>query len=387
MKKILEIFGNDASNTELDKLVYSYDASTIKGAADLIVWPSSILQIRKLISLANRSDFNIVVRGAGTGLVGGAVPNHSIVMDISKMNKILEFNNDEKTVIVEPGVILSELNIALKRFGLFFPVVPSSHTSCTIGGMIATNAVGNRALKYGRTSDWVRSLEVVDGTGKHIPIKDPEKICGTEGTIAVVVKAELKLAPLIKNTSMEILKFDQISELITKVEELKSFPSVLALEFVSKTASLICDEDDKHTLFVEFEGESGNITDPDEIQRIWSFRESFGQILASKGYCITEDPIIPFEKMNRFLDWLRKNKIPAFGHIGVGIIHPRFKHHSEHLIKNMFDLVLKLGGSVTGEHGIGLSKKEYVSVSKKQEIATLKQKYDPKNILNRGKII
>ncbi|MEA3431026.1 MAG: FAD-binding oxidoreductase [Nanoarchaeota archaeon] len=388
IKKIRDIFQNDVSDSEEDKLVYSYDASNIhQGEADLIVWPKSVLQIRKLISLANRSHFDIVLRGAGTGLVGGTIPQKSVVVDLSKMNKILKFDPERKIIIVEPGVILNDLNNAIKKFNLFFPVIPSSHKVCTIGGMIATNAAGNRALKFGRCANWIKSIIIVDGTGKHIPVKDVVRFAGTEGTVAVIVQAELKLIPIIEKTTMDVFKFKDISDLMAKIKELKSNPSLLSLEFIDKTASRLSDVEEFYRLFAEYSDFSGSIEEKEEIEKIWNYRESFGQILASKGYVLTEDPQIPEDKLPIFIDWLRKNNIPSFGHIGIGIIHPRFKHHSEKLIKEMFNLVLKLGGNISGEHGIGLAKKVFVSKEFKQRIIELKRKYDPKDILNRGKII
>lgn len=384
MKKIFDIF--EASDSADDRLVYAYDSSGVKGDAQLVVWSRDVLDIRKLISLANRLNFHIVPRGAGTGLVAGAVPQEAVVLDLSRMNKIIKFNFDESIVVVEPGVILNDLNNILQKHGLFFPVIPSSHKVCTIGGMIATNAAGNRALRYGRTSDWIKSIEIVDGTGKHIPIKDPDKFIGTEGTAAIIVNAELKLAPLIVHTTLDKFLFDDITDLMEKVQSLLKNSALISLEFTNKVAAKIAETDFKYFLFAEYEDDSGKINNPEEIQAVWQFRESFGQILASSGYVITEDPKIPLDKMSEFLAWLSNNKIPAFGHIGAGIIHPRFKENS-HLIKEMFEFVDKIGGEVTGEHGIGLLKKEFASREFKQKIVDLKKKYDPKDILNRGKVI
>lgn len=388
-KKIFEIFGSDASDSEEDRLVYSNDASSVKkGNANMVVWPTSIIQIRKLVSLANRSHFDIVPRGSGTSLVGGAVPNNSIVLDLSKMNKILNFDPENRTIVVEPGVVLDDLNSALKKYKLFFPIIPSSHKVCTIGGMLATNAVGKRGLKYGKSKDWVKLIEIVDGTGKQIPVKMVEDFIGTEGTVCIIVKAELKLAPLIEKTSMTVFKFDDISDLVEKIESLKHNKNVLSIEFINKTAAIIAEEDEKFHLFVEYENEGyGEITNQDEIDKIWKFRDGFGQIIASKGYTVTEDPKIIDEKLPKFLNWLSINKIPAFGHIGVGIIHPRFKKNSNNLIKDMFEFVLKNGCETTGEHGIGLLKREFISKEFKQKIIDLKRRYDPKDILNRGKVI
>jgi len=388
-RQIFEIFGSDASDKIEDLLVYSYDASNEKkGKALMVVWPTSVLQIRKLILLANRSHFDIVPRGAGTGLAGAVIPDNSVVLDLSKMNRILKFDKDSATVTVEPGVILNDLNKALSKFGLFFPVIPSSYKSCTIGGMISTDAIGNRAIKYGRCSDWIKMMEIVDGTGKQIPIKDVKKFSGTEGTVGIVVKAELKLAPLIDYTTMDYHEFDNISDMIDSMLTILENPSLIALEYVDKLSSQIAELDQhKYMLFAEYSDDSGEINDKKQIEELWTFRESFGQILSSKGYVISEDPKIPLDKLKSFLIWLNNHNIPSFGHIGVGLIHPRFKSNSQDLIKSMFEYVIELGGEISGEHGIGISKKEYVSNELKQKILSLKRIYDPKDMLNRGKII
>ena len=160
----------------------------------------------------------------------------------------------------------------------------------------------------------------------------------------------------------------------------------MSIEFINKRASELAKLGDKNKLMIEFEDDSGEIKDPKEIEKRWQEREGMGPILTSAGYVVMEDPRIPKERMAEYLKWLEKRNIPAFGHVAFGIVHPRFQRGSE-LIKELFEKVQEMGGTVSGEHGIGLTKKKYLDQETREQIEKLKKKYDPKNILNRGKVI
>jgi glycolate oxidase len=388
MKLLIEIFGEgNVADDKESKLVYASDASQAEGKAKAVVWPSNVEQIRKLLRFASRTNTNIVPRGAGTGLSGAVVPQNSIVVDFSKMNKILQINNKENYCIVEPGIVLDDLNKALQP-DLFFPVVPSSHSVCQIGGMISTNAAGVRAIKYGHMLDWILELEVIDGTGKLIRIKDNfEQFCGTEGCVGIITKAKLKLTEPIGDTTLTLYKFDSVDDLIETLNTIKEDKSVIAIEYISRIAATVMGVDRKHYLLVEFESDKGEISNKEELKKMWELRDGVAPVLASKGYILMEDPKIPLENMSKFLRWLEANKIPGFGHVGIGILHPRFKPEQKDRIREMFKLVQKLDGNVSGEHGFGLNKKEYVPEKFADKLRALKKKYDPENILNRGKLI
>lgn len=387
--RIFDIFGEEnVADDKESKLVYASDASQAEGKAKAVVWPSTAEQIRKLLRFASRTDTNVVPRGAGTGLSGAVVPQNSIVADFSKMNKILEINRKGKYCIVEPGVVLDDLNKALQP-DLFFPVIPSSHSVCQIGGMISTNAAGIRAIKYGHMLDWILELEIIDGTGKLIKIKDNlGQFCGTEGCAGIITKAKLKLTePIRSDTTLTLYKFDSIDDLIDLLSIVKENKSVIAVEYISRIAAVMVGIERKHSLLVEFESGEGEISDEEKLKKMWELREGVAPVLASKGYIFMEDPKIPLEGMSKFLRWLEAQHIPSFGHIGIGILHPRFKPEQKDKIKEMFRLVKKLGGSVSGEHGFGLNKKDYVAKEFADKLKELKKKYDPENILNRGKLI
>lgn len=371
-----------------DKEVYAADASQVEGKATVIVLPNSIEQVHKVVRYAIRTNANIVVRGAGTGLAGGSVPQNSIVLDLSKLNRITKINFKNKTAIVEAGVILDDLNYKLEG-ELSFPIRPSSHAVCTIGGMIATDAAGNNAIKFGKTSKWVEELDIIDGTGKMFKIKGDElnKFCGKEGTTGIIVKAKLRLTKPIKYRSLDYHKVGDAKKLMKAVKRYKENPKVIGIEFLNSVSAVIAGLEKKNHLFVEFASEEGSIKDPEEIDKIWSLRDGMGPICSADGRIIMEDPKIPDEKITEFIEWTEKNELPCFGHIGLGIFHPRFKTNQEKLIKEMFKFVKEIGGDVSGEHGIGLNKKEYASKEIVEEVKALKKVYDPDNILNRGKII
>jgi glycolate oxidase len=375
--------GEEKVSEEIATLVaYSTDASQIKGKTDIVLFPTNAKEVNNIILFARRNKFKITTRGAGTGLAGGAVPQNTIVMDLSRLNNIIEINESRSYAIVEPGVILEDLNVSLKE--MHFPVIPSSHKICTIGGMVATNAVGLRGIQFKRTSDWVEEVEFVDGTGKLQRTKDIDVVAGKEGTTGIITKLTLKLTPKIEKTSLTILESNDINKLLDEANHFLINPKVIGLEILDVISSRLLKFGNGHHLIIEFDGEEGDIKDPKRIEEIWSRRKDVLAVLTANGYPIIEDPVVPMHNMKIFLDWLVANKVPFFGHLGSEIIHPHFDN--EERIKEMYLLVKKLKGEISGEHGIGISKKEYISPEFAEEITKLKEKYNPDDTLNPGVI-
>lgn len=370
----------NVSQKDADRVAYSSDASRIRGKADTIVWPKTLEDIRHTIAYAKRHKLNLVPRGAGTGLAGGAVPQDSVVMDLCKMNRCT-VQGDK--AVVEPGVVLDDLNSASE---FVLPVEPGSHAVCTIGGMIAANAAGMRAFRYGKMIDWIEELLVIDGTGKMLKIKGDKikNFCGLEGITGIIARAKLKLTKLPKQRSISIFSFETITPLVERFNELRK-ENVLALEYVDEFCSELIGLGDANHLIVEYEGDEGNVKG-EEMQDVWKMREGLYPAVASKGYSVVEDPQVPLKSIANLLYWLQKNNIPTFGHIGIGVIHPHFKKESR-LVEEMFVVVKKLKGRVSGEHGIGLLKKDYLDEEEVENIRKIKEVYDPNNILNGGKII
>lgn len=367
----------------IDLIAYSTDASMIPGNATGVLFPKSAEEISRIIKSGN----NFVVRGGGTGLVGGAVPLNSVVVDISKMNKILNLDRGKRIVEVEAGIILDELNNYLDHNGLEFPVKPSSHEVCTIGGMIATNAVGNRAMKYGRTNEWVEEIEVVTGKGEIMSIKKTnlQDFAGMEGITGAIVKAKLKLIEK-KQRTASLFSIDSIEEIIKSVMKLKMMNDVCSIELLDKMVSSFLGMQNKYHLIVEFESEQGKLKGQDYLS-IMELRDRVYPSLARLGYTRIEDPKILIHKFQELAEFLESGKVPFFGHIGSGIIHPVFMAGEDDRVKVMLKYVKSIHGNITGEHGIGIRKKEFLEPMERKLIERVKRRYDPLCKINCGKVI
>lgn len=373
----------NSKKEDIEKEIYNSDASMIIGEVDKVIFPKNVDEILNIVRL----NSNIVVRGGGSGLAGGAVPQKSVVIDLSKMNKILKIDKDKKIAEVEAGIILDDLNNELRKYNLEFPVNPSSHSVATIGGMIAANAVGSRAIKYGRTSDWIQSLEIIDGKAEKRELRklDLMDVAGMEGITAIITKATLKLSP-IKNRTANFVEAENIEEVMLAVDKIKREKEISMIEFLDKETSTLLGFPDKYHLIIEYENNKGMIYDK-EYEKLMETRDKTYPVLAEKGYVIIEDPKLLSSKLSEFISWLEENNIPVFGHLGVGILHPCFKEGEEGKIDEMMKIVKKMKGEITGEHGIGLKKKKYLEGQDKKLKEILKKRYDPNNKLNRGKVL
>jgi len=370
------------TNTRLNK-AYETDASEIKGNSTEIIIPTTITELQLSVIKYPK----ITIRGAGTGLVGGSVPQNDIVIDLSKFNKIGEFNRIRRTIEVEAGVVLDDLNEFLEGYDLEFPVQPSSHSVCTLGGMIATNAVGSRAVKYGRTYNWIEWLDIVNSSGR-IERKFKAELTdysGMEGISGIIIKACLKLEDK-KQRTAELIELDNISAMIEKVKELKRNQYVSMIEFYDKSISKILGLKEDYYLLVEYESEEGSIN-KEEYKQLMRIRDNLYPTIARSGNHILEDPKLFLDKIPEIMDWFENNKIPVFGHISTGILHACFSEYNKDKIKDMMKIVKRLSGQITGEHGIGLVKKQFVEEQDKNLIRLVKKRTDPTNKFNQNKVI
>jgi len=365
-----------------EKIVYKSDASRIEGQVSQVILPKTAHEVQSIVKFSK----NIVPRGAGTGLVGGAVPLNSIVLDMSKMDKILVLP-DKKLAEVEPGVILEDLNQELAKYGLEFPVNPSSAKSCTLGGMIATDAVGTRAVKYGKTSDWIKEVEIVNGKGEIVKISklDIADVSGMEGITGIIVKAKLNLTNLKKRTAT-LIKVNDINKLAEIIRKLKAKTDVSAIELLDKLTSKYAGLPEVYHLLVEYESDAGQFKD-EEYHKIMDLRDSIYPKLASEGFSHIEDPQVMSFKIPELAKFLEERNIPFFGHAGVGILHPCFKEGQEGFIESMLNFVKKVNGQISGEHGIGLAKKKFVEENDKKLYRRIKKRFDPENKINPGKML
>lgn len=367
-----------------EKIVYETDASQVKGKAVDVLQPKNLQELK----LAVKNNAKICIRGGGTGLVGGAVPQDEVVLDISLLDKIENLDVERRTVDVEAGVILDDLNNYLERYGLEFPVNPSSHAVCTLGGMMATNAVGSRAIKYGKTSEWVNSVEVVNSNGELDKKSKTElsDFVGMEGTTGVIYKANLKLAYKRQTASASLFSADYIGEIIDRTRDLKRNPVVSMIEFLDKRVSEMVGLPFKYHIIVEFESNDGELKG-EKYKEIIETRDRVYPILAEKGYTRIEDPKILLDRFDKLFTYLESYDVPVFGHLSVGILHPCFSKEQKKFIPEIMQLTKKLSGHISGEHGIGLLKREFVDVNDRKLLSAIKNRIDPENKFNNGKVI
>lgn len=366
---------------------YETDASGINGNLLDVFFPSTIAEVCNIV----RANKRVVVRGGGTGLVGGCVPlqGQDVVLDLSKLNFLGEFDKERKTIEVGAGVILDDLQDYLDEFGLEFPVNPSSHSVCTIGGMISTDAVGSRAGLYGKTSKWIKWIEVVDDKGNVFRKGATElsDYVGMEGITGVIVKACLKLSDK-KQRTATLFSSESLEEVVGVARSLKRNSYVSMIEFLDKNISLWVGLEEKYHLIIEYESDDGEFKEK-EYEKLIKTRDDVYPILAQKGFCRIEDPQVLLDKIEKIMPFFEESKIPVFGHLSVGILHPCFTKEQEKkgLVDDMMKIVKRLSGKVSGEHGIGLLKKEFVEANDKKILINVKKRTDSENKFNVGKVI
>ncbi len=368
----------NVSEEKADLEVYATDSSRINGVTRLVVWPENAKQIHQIILFAKRANLNLIFRGAGTNMVGAVVPRNSVVIDMGKMNKILDVGKDY--IVVEPGINVSEINRALRD--MFFPIVTEKSGVASIGGLISMNASCDRTMKFGTIKDWVLETEIIDGTGRTRKTKD---VIGKEGMLGAIIKAKLKLTYKISETSLSVFKFNTSEELSEKVLELKNNENILSLKILNELSAKLIGLEEKYYLVAEYLGTEGKIVNKEEKEKILKKLDILRSVLNSKGFIYEEDIKVSGENLAEFLYWAKHKKVPCFGNVGHDSIHPFLKSRED--AKSLYDMVLKLNGELIGEYGVGYLKKNVASNKLKEEIIELKKKYDPNCIMNIGKLI
>ncbi len=388
LQSLRQALGEQRVSTSLeDRLVYARDASRISGECLAVAWPAHSEQVASLVEWARQEAVDLVPRGAGTGLCGGAVPQRSVVVDLSHLNAIKAVDEDRRLAQVEAGVVLGALNSRLEPAGLFLPVIPGSHRAAAIGGMIATDAAGLRAVRYGRMRNWVQSVTLVDGSGqiRRLTGETLGDVVGREGATGFIVEASLRLAPRPRQRTVTIMAFDDEAALLARRERWLAEPALTALEYLNRHAAGLIGWEPKHHLMAEFDSDRGEIKDPGRVRDLWRDRDELYPQLARRGHPLIEDPQLSGPGLAELLRWLDQEEIPAFGHLGLGIVHPCFAFDDDRL-EQLYQSVAAWGGRVSGEHGIGLKKRAWVDERHRAEIRRLKQIYDPCDIINRGKL-
>ncbi len=388
LQPLCSVLGEQRVSTSIeDRLVYARDASRMRGECLAVVWPSSPEQVAFLVEWARQEAVDLVPRGAGTGLCGGAVPQRSVVVDLSHLNAIKSVEPEGKLVHVEAGVVLGTLNRRLEPAGLFLPVIPGSHRAAAIGGLIATDAAGLRAVRYGLMGNWVQSVTLVDGSGqvRHLSGKALGDVVGREGVTGFILEAILRLAPRPRERTVTIMAFDDEAALLAQRDRWLAEPALTALEYLNRHAAALIGWEPRHHLLAEFDSDQGEIEDPGQVRDLWRDRDGLYPQLARCGHPVIEDPQLSGPGLAELLRWLDQHAIPAFGHLGLGIVHPCFAF-DDGRIETLYESVAAWGGRVSGEHGIGLKKRAWVDERHREEIRRLKQIYDPHDIINRGKL-
>jgi glycolate oxidase len=419
----------------------------------IVVKPATTKEVAGIMQLCNQYLIPVTPRGAGTGLSGGALPHlGGLVLSTERLNKIIEIDERNLQVITEPGVITEVLQNAVKEKGLFYPPDPSSKGSCFIGGNIAENSGGPRAVKYGVVKDYVLNLELVLPTGEIIwtganVLKNStgynltQLLVGSEGTLGIVTKIVLKLIPHPKIDLLMLVPFSSLenaSAAVSAIFRAGFIPSALELieidalkivsEMVGSTAVPVNDSIAAH-LIIEVDGnnqdvlmseieaiaelltqfDAGEIFFADDAQQkaeLWKLRRRAAEAVKLNGYTIEEDTVVPRAELPALIKGVKALgiqhgfKAVCYGHAGDGNLHIRINHptiKNSHgnaemtgILKALFELVKSLGGTISGEHGIGLIQKPYIHTVFNEATIHLmrgiKKTFDPSNILNAGKI-
>jgi glycolate oxidase len=420
---------------------------------EVVIKPRTAEEISAILKICNREKIPVTPRGAGTGLSGGALAHlGGVLLSTERMNAILEIDERNLQVTTEPGVITEVLQNAVKEKKLFYPPDPSSRGSCFIGGNIAENSGGPKAVKYGVVKDYVLNLEVVLPTGEIMwtganVLKNStgynltQLVVGSEGTLGVVTKIVLKLIPLPAYDLLMLVPFrnlEQAGEAVSAIFRAGFVPSAMELmeidalkivsTFVDSNAVPVTDDTAAH-LIIEVDGNNmdvlmgemeaigtllsqydiGEIYFADDAQQkaeLWKLRRRVAEAVKLIGYTIEEDTVVPRAELPALIRGVKALgkkhdfEVVCYGHAGDGNLHIRIRKQGipnsygsaemNEVLRELFVLVEGLGGTISGEHGIGLIQKTYVDIvfgeANLRLMRAIKKSFDPNNILNAGKI-
>lgn len=448
MKKLIDLLPGRISTRPEDLVCYGFDASGLEGLPAAVVWPKDTNDVVTIMSYAEEHDIAVIPRGAGTGMTGGSVPSQgAVVISMERMNRVLDLDRENMQVLIEPGVINGRLQRELELADLFYPPDPSSMNFCTIGGNVAENAGGPRAVKYGVTRDYVMALEAVlpggavittgVNTAKGVVGYDlTSLLVGSEGTLAVVTKIRLRTLPLPEDVITLLVIFGSVEQAGSAVTRITSkgivprtiefmdgetiravesyrpvgFPqnaeALLLIELDGSPSAIKKDAEKIADICVKLGGELIMAENDVAREKIWEARRAVSPALyhLMPGK-INEDIVVPRTKIPEMLVTLQRLsertgiRIVNFGHAGDGNIHVNLMIDRQDgdqlkkalgLVEEIFRATLDLGGTISGEHGVGLTKLPYIKMeigeAEMRLMKKIKGLFDPKNILNPGKI-
>ncbi len=448
--EIGKIVGRDSILTDPgDCLPYGYDNSRRQAIPQAVVFATEHEQIKSLVRVCQRDKINLIARGRGTGTTGATVPDlGGIVLSLERMNRILKIDPDNRIAIVEPGLTNQALQEAAREYGYFWAPDPSSAAVCTIGGNLAYNSAGPRAVKYGTPRENTLGLRAVTGSGEEIRTGVMTSkgvvgydltrlLIGSEGTLAIITEATLKLTPIAETKQTIRASYRDIHSAAQAVSAIMAqgvtpcapeFMDGAALDLIrgssgpdleTEAGALLMIEVDgpRHCIDRSAEAVAAAARNPgliglltaktqEETDQLWKARQSLSPALrriAPKK--INEDVVVPVSRIPELIDGLSRLseesgiQIVNFGHAGNGNIHvnllvdpkdPEKMQQAYACLDAAFDLVLGLGGTLSGEHGVGLEKRDYIG----REIdpvtlglmINIKKQFDPTGILNPGKV-
>lgn len=442
--------GEEFIKTDRDTLSkYSRDETpgNYEFMPEAVFLPEKKEQVIEFLKIANKNKIPVVPRGAGTSRCGGSLPVYGgVVISMEKMNSILDLDEENLLLEVEPGLITINIDNFLKDYGLFYPPDPASVDSCSIGGNVATNAGGPRCLKYGLTRNYVRAIEVIFPDGKVDFLGARMKknatgysllnlITGSEGTLGVITRVFMEVIKKPEYSVTLLIPFKNIEEAAEASFRLISdvlIPS--ALEFMDEDSVSVTMNNSSDSLPVEYRGtyliaeldgfSKEELYDKYELvgercleygaqdvfiaeesyqrERIWNFRRGISEALDRVGIVVPEDVVVPRSELSELVHFIKKlenkygTRIFSFGHIGDGNIHidilkkDEWENEQEKLVEELLSKVTKLGGKISGEHGIGWTKKKFLHFSRSNNeielMKKIKKEVDSANIMNPGKI-
>ena len=432
-----------------DCWVYGYDNSQIHALPQAVIFPTTQSQILTTVQACNQYNIPLTTRGRGTGTTGASTPlKGGLVMSMERMSKVLNFSPENRYLTVEPGLTNQQVQDLVMTKGLFWPPDPSSAAFCTVGGNLAFNSAGPRAVKYGTPRENVLGLRAITGAGKEIKTGVfttkgvvgydlTRLLIGSEGTLAIITEATLKLTPLpeAKTTLLALYhSVDDAAKAISTIMGLSITPS--ALEFIDGNAialirhhsNIKLPESAQALLMIEVDGPQPSIDYATaqvsvaaknqgliyiksaetnaELESLWQTRKALAPTLRkAAAKRINEDVVVPITeilKLIQGLDYLStKHQIPIinFGHAGNGNIHVNLllsaddsqqNKRAKHCLDDVFSLVLALNGTLSGEHGVGIAKRDYIDreldANSLELMRNIKKQFDPNGILNPDKI-
>ena len=453
LAELREILEEDGVLSQPQDLIsYSYDAFVREFEPLAVVLPRDKEQISRLMRLASREVMPIVPRGAGTNLCGCAVARQGgLILCLSRMNRILELDPANRLAVVQPGVVNADLQKAAARHNLFYPPDPASKSVCTMGGNVALNAGGPRAVKYGVTGDYLLGTEMVlaDGeiirtggrTIKNVTGYDLTSLaCGSEGTLGILTEITLRLIPKPPASATLLTCFDSLEAAARAVSEIMSLtdgtlPATLdimdkvILDLVGQGGNIKLPGGVETLLMIEIDGSQSAIleqgesleklcrkagavkvertSDPDEAEALWEARRSYtGALCQQAPNVLTEDAVVPVDKLPEIMSVVKKLRdrhgvrVGVVAHAGDGNLHPEIMTdvndeaemaRVDDFIRELYESVIAMGGTLSGEHGIGLGKSKYMTMEKSPReieiMRRIKAVFDPLNILNPGNFL